>query len=39
MLTVMLGGVPGVGKSTVAGRLLELAQDGSHLVQWDRGVR
>ncbi|MET9970886.1 AAA family ATPase [Streptomyces sp. NPDC006356] len=34
MLTVMLGGAPGVGKSTVAGRLLELAQDGQHLVQW-----
>ncbi|MEV4637841.1 AAA family ATPase [Actinoplanes sp. NPDC049548] len=34
MLTVMLGGAPGVGKSTVAERLLELAQDGQHLVQW-----
>ncbi|MFI9824796.1 AAA family ATPase [Streptomyces sp. NPDC052013] len=34
MLTVMLGGAPGVGKTTVAGRLLELAHDGPRLVQW-----
>lgn len=34
MRTVMLGGAPGVGKSSVAGKLLELAQDGPHLVQW-----
>src|SRR5688500_16992577 len=34
MRVVMLGGAPGVGKSSVAGHLLELAQDGPHLVQW-----
>jgi chloramphenicol 3-O-phosphotransferase len=31
---VMLGGAPGIGKSTVARRLLELAQGGPDLVQW-----
>jgi|SRR6185312_14655543 len=30
----MLGGAPGIGKSTVARRLLELAGHGSNLVQW-----
>lgn len=30
----MLGGAPGVGKSTVARRLLSLAEDGPELVQW-----
>lgn len=34
MRTVMLGGAPGIGKSSVAERLLELAQEGPHLVQW-----
>jgi broad-specificity NMP kinase len=34
MRTVLLGGAPGVGKSSAAERLLELAQDGPHLVQW-----
>jgi chloramphenicol 3-O-phosphotransferase len=31
---VLLGGAPGIGKSTVARRLLELAQSGPKLVQW-----
>jgi chloramphenicol 3-O-phosphotransferase len=31
---VMLGGAPGVGKSSAARRLLELAEDGPRLVQW-----
>lgn len=31
---VMLGGAPGIGKSTAARRLLELAQGGPDLVQW-----
>lgn len=30
----MLGGAPGIGKSTVAGRLLELAASGKELVLW-----
>src|SRR5690242_8721514 len=30
----MLGGAPGIGKSTVARRLLEIAEGGPHLVQW-----
>lgn len=34
MRTVMLGGAPGVGKTTVARRLLDLAQAGPYLVQW-----
>jgi chloramphenicol 3-O-phosphotransferase len=34
MRTVMLGGAPGIGKSSVAEQLLELAQEGPHLVQW-----
>jgi AAA domain-containing protein len=34
MRTVMLGGAPGVGKSSVARRLLTLAESGPNLVQW-----
>lgn len=30
----MLGGAPGVGKTTVARRLLDLVQAGQQLVQW-----
>jgi hypothetical protein len=31
---VMLGGAPGIGKSTVARRLLDLSKNGPNLVQW-----
>jgi chloramphenicol 3-O-phosphotransferase len=31
---VMLGGAPGVGKSTAARRLMKLAENGPSLVQW-----
>ncbi|MBR7837800.1 hypothetical protein KDL01_31285 [Actinospica durhamensis] len=34
MLVVMVGGAPGVGKSSAARRLLELAEGGPKLVQW-----
>jgi hypothetical protein len=34
MRTVMLGGAPGIGKSSVARHLLTLAEDGPNLVQW-----
>ncbi|TDE97199.1 hypothetical protein EXU48_03010 [Occultella glacieicola] len=34
MRLVLLGGAPGVGKSTVAREFLSLAADGSVLVQW-----
>jgi chloramphenicol 3-O-phosphotransferase len=34
MRVVLLGGAPGIGKTTTARRLMELAQAGPDLVQW-----
>jgi hypothetical protein len=34
MRVVLLGGAPGIGKTTTARRLMELAQAGPELVQW-----
>ena len=34
MRVVLLGGAPGIGKTTTAWRLMEFAQAGADLVQW-----